>query len=121
MAFTKGAWVDALADNGTDFNYTLAAPFTNADAAAFVAYWSGTLVKTVTANCTIAASYYSATHQNVVITEPEIQLADDVHVEMIDDIKTTEDALVARTASIATEYSAIATYATGKITLAAHA
>lgn len=115
MAFTKGNWSDIFIDNGTSYDYRIYATFSAADAANFYAYWSNTLTQTTTANCTI-----NSDGATITIVEPAVQMADDVHVKVIDDIKTTEDALVARTTAITTEYTAIATYATGKITLAAH-
>lgn len=115
MAFTKGNWEDLFIDNGTSYDYKIFATFIAADAANFYAYWSNTLTQTTTANCTIVSDGTTIT-----ITEPAVQMTDDVHVEVIDDIKTTEDALVARTTAIASEYTAIAAYAATKITLAAH-
>lgn len=111
IPYKRPLWEGDYFNKGNTQDYITEAVMTNDRATAFVNYWNNTLSKTVTAECTCVQSYLSAAYQLVTITEPGVTVTDADHEQVIDDIDTTETALIAMSTTIATENADAKTYA----------
>lgn len=98
-------------DNGDTQDYVTVAPMETDHATAFVNYWANVLAKTVTVNCTCIKNRISDDYQLVIITEPALDIGDDLHEAVLTDIDTVQDALETMSATIATANAAAETFA----------
>lgn len=116
MSFVAGDWEGHYVDMLTKVNFEVEGTFLTADALAFVAYWSSTLTKTLPANSTIANDDGTPNSVLTIVCDNRDDLT--VHQKVVDDIQTSETALLARAAAITTANTTADTYATGKIAYA---
>lgn len=109
--FTRANWSFTWIDKGGSFDYVQDAPMSNANAEMFKTFWDEELTPTVPAECTVSLSRYDADRQLVTILSPGLADMTDGHEAVMTDVKTVQDALVTRTADVATANAAAATFA----------